>query len=267
MAVNGNTEERSGGGFRPAHDIAVVLSFLTCLPVDVNGYRHDGLARAAWAFPVAGLVVGGIGGGILYGFAHLGWSPAIGVLLALATMVLITGALHEDGLADVADGFGGGGTVERKLDVMRDSRIGTYGALSLMLGAALKVAALYELQMDFLGALSLLAAAVLSRALLPAVMHVLPPAREDGLSVMAGRPSGLVAAISLVMGVGFCLFIVHDHDAVLVSIAVAVFCVGIVGALARGQIGGQTGDVIGSAQQAAETGFLISMAIGAGTAA
>jgi adenosylcobinamide-GDP ribazoletransferase len=94
------------------------------------------------AFPAAGLVVGAIIGAVLVLVTWLGAPAAVAAPIAVAAGLLVTGALHEDGLADTADGFGGGATAERKLEIMRDSRIGTYGVLALIAGLALKAVAI-----------------------------------------------------------------------------------------------------------------------------
>ncbi|MCJ9706777.1 adenosylcobinamide-GDP ribazoletransferase, partial [Bradyrhizobium sp. SHOUNA76] len=108
-------------------DLRMAASFVTILPVASSKPAGDGaVARATWALPVAGLLVG-LAGALVYKMAsRFGLTPNLAALLALATTALITGALHEDGLADTADGLGGGRTRERKLEIMRDSRIGTY---------------------------------------------------------------------------------------------------------------------------------------------
>src|ERR1019366_4569859 len=108
---------------------------LTRLPVGwFSGTQAPaGIADAVWAFPIAGAVVGGIGGGVFWGCSALGLPPAVAAVWTLVATLLVTGALHEDGLADTADGFGGGRTREQKLEIMRDSRIGSFGALAVML--------------------------------------------------------------------------------------------------------------------------------------
>ena len=102
---------------------------LTRLPVGwlATSAEPARLADAVWAFPVVGAVVGAIGGAVFWVCARLGMPPAVAAVWTLASMLLVTGALHEDGLADTADGLGGGRTRERKLEIMRDSRIGTFG--------------------------------------------------------------------------------------------------------------------------------------------
>ena len=116
---------------------------------------------------------------------HLPPLPA--AALAVAATVAVTGALHEDGLADVADGFGGGATRERKLEIMRDSRIGTYGVCALILSFILRISALTNLGDPALVTAVLVAAHAAARAPIPAFMRLVPAARTDGLSADAGR--------------------------------------------------------------------------------
>jgi len=115
-------------------DIRIALALSTILPVGPQAPVNDGeIARASWALPVAGLLVG-LGGAAIYSVARMtGLTAGPAAMLAVTGTVLITGAIHEDGLADTADGFGGGRTSDRKLDIMRDSRIGTYGACALVI--------------------------------------------------------------------------------------------------------------------------------------
>ena len=120
-------------------DLRMATSFVTIFPVASSKPAADGaIARATWALPLAGLLVG-LAGAFAYKVAsRFGLTPNLAALLALATTTLITGALHEDGLADTADGLGGGRTRDRKLQIMRDSRIGTYGVCALILSFGLR---------------------------------------------------------------------------------------------------------------------------------
>lgn len=124
---------------------------LTRLPAGKSvSLDNSTVARAAWIFPVVGLLVGATGGGVFMLASHLGLGIASAALLAMGTQVLLTGALHEDGLADTADGFGGGRGRERKLEIMRDSRIGTYGVVALVLVLSLRFTALQDIASNLL---------------------------------------------------------------------------------------------------------------------
>jgi adenosylcobinamide-GDP ribazoletransferase len=214
------------------------------------------LAQAAWAFPFAGFVVGLIGA-IVYLVADrlvlFSWPAAA---LAVAATILVTGALHEDGLADTADGFGGGDTRERKLAIMRDARIGTYGVCALIIALVIRIAALAGLTEPALVATALIAAHVGARAVVPFAMYLLPAARTDGLAFTAGVPSGASVAIAAALGflaLLLCLGLAHALIAlVALAVAVALFAW-----LTMRQIGGQTGDVLGAVEQVSEIVILL----------
>ena len=159
----------------------------------------------------------------------------------------VTGALHEDGLADTVDGFGGGGDRDRKLQIMRDSRIGTYGvvALVLVLGARVVALASFEDNADAIAALILCQAA--SRALVVAVMQRAPLARSDGLAASAGRPTQATMLWALGLA-GIIAVALAYFDGVVAMVVGAVVAWAITW-LARRQIGGVTGDVLGAVQQ------------------
>jgi adenosylcobinamide-GDP ribazoletransferase len=242
-------------------DVIAAASFLTRLPVAPFASSDTGLlARSMRAFPIVGIAVGLIGWAAFALATALGLPDAIAALLALAATVLATGALHEDGLADTADGFGGGDEPARKLAIMRDSRNGAYGIIALVFSLALRGAALAALAPSGprVG-LALVAAHVVSRAALPIVMRQLVPARSDGLGASAGQPDD--AAIAWCLGIGIiasllCLGFSRGLLAVLITTAaIALFA-----ALARRQIGGYTGDVLGAAQQIAEITMLLTAA-------
>ena len=183
---------------RAAHDVLSSLRFFTRLPLPTRETGPPDWARIAWSAPLAGAIVGAIGGLALVVSDELSFPPFLAATFAIAALVLTTGALHEDGLADVADGFGGGSTREAKLAIMRDSRIGVFGAIALVLSLMLRVGALAALQREGTGfafaGLVLANAAARSGALTP--LAWLPPARLDGAGASAGRldSAHLVAA-------------------------------------------------------------------------
>ncbi|HEV2900769.1 MAG TPA: adenosylcobinamide-GDP ribazoletransferase [Pseudaminobacter sp.] len=235
-------------------DLALCLVFFTRLPLPRFEVEHSTFARAIWAAPVVGLVVALIGG-IVFAFAALlGLSAGLAAALAIAAMMLATGCLHEDGLSDTADGFGGGKTRDKKLEIMRDSRIGTYGACALVFSILLRWSAISELGPAAV-LCGLIAAHAASRALLPAFMHMLPPARTDGLSANAGAISSDAAFTAAAIG-AVALLALGLSGAI-----AAALCLGLVFFLFRAvclsQIGGQTGDTIGALQQAGEIAVLL----------
>jgi adenosylcobinamide-GDP ribazoletransferase len=253
---------------RAGRDMADALRFFTRLRVSAPepGAPLD-IDRIAWAAPVAGVAVGLIGALALALTTLLGLPPLLRAGLATAALIAATGALHEDGFADVADGFGGGATRARKLEIMRDSRIGAYGAIAIALALILRVGALAAaLDGGFWRAgSSLVLVAALSRAAALTPLALLPPARADGAGAAAGRlDSSVLAAVwgsALVIAVALglvALGLAHALLAALMSGGGALLMV----ALARRAIGGQTGDVAGAAQQCGEIAAWCGLLIG-----
>ncbi|MDA9480394.1 cobalamin synthase [Bradyrhizobium sp. CCBAU 65884] len=238
-------------------DLRMAASFVTILPVASSKPAADGaVARATWALPVAGLLVG-LAGAFVYKVAiRFGLTPNIAALLALATTALITGALHEDGLADTADGLGGGRTRERKLEIMRDSRIGTYGVCALILSFGLRWSALAAIADPLLVAFALCAAHAAARAGVPAFMSLVPPARPDGLSASAGSPPGRSVAIAFALGT-LALALALGPGKALVGLIVLSLAGLLLARLAVRQIGGQTGDIFGAFEQIGEILILL----------
>lgn len=244
-------------------DCRYALIFLTRLPLGPEtALPAPALASAMRAFPVAGLLIGAIVGAILALAIWLGAPASLAALLAVAAGLGLTGALHEDGLADVADGFGGGATAERKLEIMRDSRIGTYGVLALIVAVALKTVALATLAAHsvWLAFAVILAAAAISRVAPAGLLHLLAPARRDGLSAAAGRPGR--ATVIQALALATLLSVVVLWPVSFLFGLVAVPLAGLAGLfamawLAQAQIGGQTGDVAGASQVVSEAFILI----------
>ncbi len=199
----------------------------------------------------------GLVGALVYGLAYrlgLPFWPA--AALCVAATMMLTGCLHEDGLADTVDGFGGGATRERKLEIMRDSRIGTYGVCALVIAILLRVSALALIGATGPVTAALIAAHAAGRAVMPAFMALLPPARGDGLSASAGQPPFGSVAAAAVLGVVIlflCLGLGHG----LAALIVLVIATALMGWLSANQIGGQTGDVLGAVEQVGEIVVLL----------
>ncbi len=239
-------------------DVPVALALLTRLPLPVlpaGAFARQ--ARAGWAFALVGVVVALGAGGVGWAALALGLGPWSAAGLALATQIALTGAMHEDGLADTADGLWGGHECARRLEIMKDSHIGTYGVLALVLSAGLRWGALAALVP--LGPLPLIAAAALSRGALPLLMTALPNARGSGLSQSVGRPGAVPGFAALGLGLGIALLCT---GAALVGPALgAALAVMALAAIAQRKIGGQTGDVLGAAQQLAEIALLLGLTV------
>lgn len=235
----------------------LALAFLTRLPLPVPAPPYA-LAGAMGMFPLAGVVVGCAGAGV-YALAASVLAPGLAAWLALAATVLVTGGLHEDGLADVADGLGGGVDRPAKLAIMKDSRIGSFGMLAVGLGLLLRGGALAEMARPAAVGAALIAAHALSRAVIPLVMLALPPARDSGLGATAGRPTPPTCLIAAGIALAVALALLPWHTALAAGLA-ALGAAALMGLLAARQIGGQTGDVLGAVQQLAETAVLLTAA-------
>ncbi len=260
---NPSGETGSGKGFRgpgALEDLIIALQFLTRLPVPIQtDWRPGRLARAAWAFPLAGLVAGSLGAGVFWLTVLAGLGPTIAAILTVAAGLLITGALHEDGLVDVADGLGGGHSRARKLEIMRDSRIGTYGAAALVLVLVLKTALLARIGAPATVFLALAAAGALSRSAVVVVMTLLPQARTDGRSAEAGRPARSVCALAVVLGAVPLALLGTPGLGALAAAGIVLLLWGV---LAQRQVGGQTGDILGGAQVVTDLTVLLVLAAG-----
>src|SRR6266851_4939139 len=184
----------------PFDEFAIATAVLTRLPVGAALPADGAIAAAGWAFPLVGAGIGALAALAFLIAELLGCGSAPAALLAIAAGLALTGAFHEDGLADTADGFGGGKTRDEKLAIMRDSHHGTIGIIALVLSIALRAAALGTIGEPIRAGLALIAAHAASRGALPPLMRILTPARADGLGAAAGRPSLAVAILAVVLG-------------------------------------------------------------------
>ncbi|MCU0801978.1 MAG: adenosylcobinamide-GDP ribazoletransferase [Rhodobacteraceae bacterium] len=235
-------------------DVSSALGLLTRLPVRVE---HPRGAEAAWAWPVAGVLVGGLAALAGAALLAMGVPITVAAVGVLGVQAVVTGALHEDGLADTVDGFFGGWTRERRLEIMKDSHIGSYGVLALVLTVLARWAALCVVLPVSVWAV--VGVAALSRAPMAAVMWALPNARGKGLSHGVGRPDlqavWVAVALALIVGV-----LAVEMAALGVALVTALAVLGVM-ALARARIGGQTGDVLGATQQVSEVVGLVVLAV------
>ncbi len=229
--------------------IRAAFGLLTRLPVRPAPVQPEGV----WAFPLAGLAVGAVAGIGYWAALTIGLPPGPAAALALTALILLTGGLHEDGLADCADGLWGGFERAGRLEIMRDSRVGSYGVLAVGTSLLIRWSALVVV-----GPWGLVIAAVMSRAGMLWPMMRLPHAREDGLARLSGRPSGralglacAVAALLVLPLAGWSLLWLAP------AVALAAHCAT---TLARAKIGGQTGDVLGATQQLSEMAALLVLA-------
>jgi adenosylcobinamide-GDP ribazoletransferase len=234
-------------------ELRLALMTLTRLPAGRLAGPAPDMGRAAWAWPLAGALVGALSALVLWGALALGLPPLMAALLAIGTGVVATGALHEDGLADLADGFWGGRDKARRLEIMRDSRVGSYGVLALLLSVGLRVGGIAALAGH---PAALIGIAAGSRALMVLPLWLLPPAREDGLGRAAGGLTGPQVAVVLLIGLAIQALFLPDRA--ILAFALMAVAVLALARLARAKIGGQTGDVLGASQQVAElTGWIV----------
>ena len=244
-------------------DLRVAGAFLTRLAIPVPGdLGRSALARAAWAFPLVGVGVGLAGGLAFVAASWFGLTAWLAAITAVAIQLALTGALHEDAVADVADGFGGGNDRDAKLAIMRDSHIGSFGVAALVLVLGARLGALTALGDAGTVAVALIVAGAASRGAMAWLMRALPPARDDGLGFAAGAPSrdAVAGAVAIAAIVALLFAGLSSGAAALTGAGLGALAIG---ALARRQIGGQTGDVLGAGQQVAEVlGLAALIAVG-----
>jgi adenosylcobinamide-GDP ribazoletransferase len=240
-------------------DLSLAAALLTRVPMPHSDVVVPaGLARAQRAFPLIGALIGLFVGLVDLSLLALGVPLLAAAALALGAGAALTGALHEDGLADVGDGFGGGRDRAAKLSIMRDSRLGTSGAMVLLVGFSARLSALASLPSSAIVP-GLVAAHALARAAIPVLAAIMPFARDDGLGKSAGRPEAASAIVAVIIAVAIALLCL-SAKAALLAVAVTVAAAAAMAVLAWRQIGGVTGDVFGATEQVAETAVLIMLA-------
>jgi adenosylcobinamide-GDP ribazoletransferase len=246
---------RLGSGFLAR--FLVVTAFLTRLPINRPADDAWQLADSVWAFPLVGAGIGAIAAFVFLLAQLLGLGDWPAALLSILSGLAVTGAFHEDGLADTADGFFAGHDRDATLAIMRDSRQGTFGVVAIVLSVLLRAAALASIGDAIHAGLALVTAHTVSRAALPVAMSRMVPARSDGLGAAAGRPRppSVVAALSIGVLVGLAaLGPVRGVFAICLTGIVLLAAAG----LARRRIGGYTGDVLGAFQQIGEIVMLLA---------
>lgn len=229
--------------------LLLALVFLTRLPAGRWLPRRVlPLAHSAWAFPLVGALVGAIAALPLL----LDGPPLLLAALSLTVAVLLTGALHEDGLADLADAAGGADR-QARLAIMRDSRIGSYGVMALLLTTLLRLAALAAV-----GPWQLIAAAAGGRAAIVLALVALPPARRDGLGHAAGAPGRAQVCVALLMALAA---LAAAGPGAGVALIAGLLTLALLLRQARSWLGGHSGDVLGAAAVLVETAMLAGFAL------
>ena len=243
--------------FQPVAELLASLRFLTRFPIPFSKtVTPVPLSQAMRQFGLAGAIIGALIGLALKAIGWFHLPLLMTASFAVAFSLLITGAFHEDGLADTADGLGGGSTRERRLEIMRDSRIGTYGAAALMLALMCRAGAYIGL-LNFVywqAILILAACGAFSRAMVVDMMWATRAARSDGLAANAGRPSrntalyAIITAAALALLAGYYIAPMAGTEA----IGIALLGTAMMRWLATRLIGGQTGDICGATQVLSE---------------
>ena len=253
-----------GGGFRPFAEVLVSLRFLTRIPIPfMRTIDPPNLAQSMRFFGVAGGLIGALNGLCLVAFNGLHLPAMMAAILTCGFGLVVTGALHEDGLADAADGLFGGRDQQQRLYIMKDSRIGTFGASALIIALLLRLSAYVALVAlpGYIVVLVLAATGAFSRAMVVDMMWATKPARSDGLSVTAGRPGRNSALFAIITAGAFtlyaCAFV--RADAGIFGLAAAGFLTALSRRLTLRLLGGQTGDICGAVQVISELGMLVAV--------
>ncbi|MHB1206013.1 MAG: adenosylcobinamide-GDP ribazoletransferase [Rhodospirillaceae bacterium] len=237
------------------------VQFLTRIPVpELKGFAPEWITLSARYFPLVGQIVGAISA-VAFFLAAKVWGGAVPAVLAVTAGILVTGAFHEDGLADSADGLGGGRTKDQRLTIMKDSRIGAYGALALMLALALKVTALAQL--PALAAVGVLIAGHgAARAAAVVVMAALPYAGDAEAAKYKPVPNGVsVPACLLALVLAVWPFAAFALPNVAPALVIGIVPALVMALMAWRLIGGITGDVLGAVEQMFEIGFFLGAAV------
>jgi adenosylcobinamide-GDP ribazoletransferase len=232
------------------------LSFFTRIPIGKRDFGNANLAESAWAFPVVGALIGALDGLVYLLIIQLGLTNNIAAWLTVIFHLTLTGCLHEDGLADSADGLASGRNREQKLAIMRDSHIGSYGVLALIAIISLRANAIASFNNNSQTLLIFIAAAATSRSLLVLLMRSTPTARSDGLAVAAARPSHLQTIIAISLA-SLSLSSTGNISAALAAIFTLAVIYVAIKHIATKNFGGISGDTLGAAQQISEVSILL----------
>jgi adenosylcobinamide-GDP ribazoletransferase len=238
-------------------DLPAALGLLTRLPVIVDGNRamHRG-AASAWAYPLVGVVLGVILAAIIPFMLWVGLPAGIVAGIILAGSVILTGAMHEDGLADTVDGLWGGWDRARRLEIMKDSHIGVYGVCAIALSLLIRWLALVVIVSVGAYWVAFITIGALSRASMVVLMATMPNARTGGLSKRVGRPATATTWVAVGISVGLAILCGYI-ELFFVTAVVTLIC----GLIARAKIGGQTGDILGATQQITEISMLLALVV------
>jgi len=244
------------------------LGFLTRIPLGTKWFESKKkLGADADAFPVAGFIIGFIGALVLFATHVLGFSPFAVACFTVMALVILTGALHEDGLSDVADAFWSAGSAKERLTLMKDSRIGVFGALALIFSIGLRVILLADIISNFgIGAAfaAVIAIEAASRGAMVWMWYALPLAKKDGAAATAGKPdenAGFFSSIISIVILAILIIPCRGFVSFLIATGFIVLCTYAFIRLCRNKIEGSTGDTLGAMQQIATIALLAGLAV------
>lgn len=222
-------------------------------------HSSEALQNCSKYFSLVGIIVGGFGALIYFGVLNI-FSVNIALIISMISTIWITGAFHEDGLADVCDGFGGGYTKEKILAIMKDSQLGSYGSVGLICILGLKFVSLIEIPTQFI--LTIIAGHSISRTIAVFILYFFPYARTEGIS--KAKPIANNFKLSSLI-VNCCIGIIpmffYDNYWMFLAIIPPFICMLLLGRFFKKWIGGQTGDCAGATQQITEVVFYLSLLV------
>lgn len=238
------------------------------LPWETDPHGLPDFRTLPQGLALASIIIALIPASILVGALYAGLSAYIAAALCIASLMFFTGGFHEDGLADVADGFGGGLEREKRLIIMQDSRVGAFGSAALSIVLILRVLTLGDVGLSltpFQTGAVVLMIAMISRVLGLVPLAVLPAAKPDGFSARVGQPTLKTVLIALSMSIMISLIFAYAFDLPLVNLAragaLAVCVTAFMIWLSWRKIQGQTGDVAGATQQLCEVALCLGLLI------
>jgi adenosylcobinamide-GDP ribazoletransferase len=245
------------------HLFLCALQFLTRIPTPtLHSFEPDWIARSARFYPLVGCLVGAVTG-LVFLISHQFWSGFVSAALAIGTGIVMTGGFHEDGLGDTADGLGGGQDPEKRLAIMKDSRIGSYGTLAIWSVLSIKLVALTAFP-AWTGMLALIIAHTIARACSVAVMHTFSYARDPYSSKIKPTAKGVTRSemlLALLTGLLTLLFLSDDLTHAFMAVLFAMLSTLILARLSQRLIGGWTGDVLGAIEQCAELAIMLGLSM------
>ncbi|GAA0398132.1 adenosylcobinamide-GDP ribazoletransferase [Brevundimonas terrae] len=241
--------------------IICAVQFLTRIPTpQLKQFDPAWIQASARYYPLVGLLVGTLSAAVLWGASQL-VSPLVAALLAIAASMALTGCFHEDGLADTADGIGGGSTRERRLEIMKDSRLGTYGASVLFLNLMIRAGCLAALiaVSPVLAAIAMICAQSFGRSAAVTAMAIMPYGGNPGMA-KEGKPDRTGAHnVIIAVLIGLAPFAMLTPVMAGAGLGLGLLAAAIPALLAWKHLGGRTGDVLGAVEQSFEIGFLLAL--------